>query len=587
MNGGITVSRRLFLGGGIGVTGLTLAGCGFEGQDEPEPTGADGAEGPSGTMRLAISSGSIDSLDPHYVNNVMLVVPAGLLEGLVLSNDEGNDVVPAAAESWEVSEDASTYTFTMRAGATWSNGDPVTAGDAEWSFKRLLTPTGAGTNYAAGASSYLSGLGIKGATEHLSGADTDWANVGISASDDATLVVELEAPNSDFLLLMSHYSMVLLHPASLEAMPQDWMQPENWVGNGAYVPQTWSPTSSLKMVANESYWDFASVRVATIDMVLGMDATATLTSFNSGDLDIVSANATVVQQDPELQEKIVEVPGYGITYLQRMWGGHEAINDERVRRALSMAIDRDALAAVTGGSEGGTTLIPGNTVPGWDSGLAVAYDVDGALALLDEAGFGDGLPDARLQFTFESPWLEALAEQWHEALGITLHIELLEGGVHTETRWAPFEDTSLMSFYGGTFSGLTTMSNWVNNIFGPDYVRQFSLSTEDWLAHQVIQADESLDGAAKAAALEESLATNSDPRAQEFAELAVQARGTVDEAERTQTFLQAAALREEMAFTIPLMWNSRLFAVADDVEGFAPRAAPETCYYKYLSRSEG
>ncbi|HIZ35335.1 MAG TPA: hypothetical protein H9815_06120, partial [Candidatus Ruania gallistercoris] len=129
-----------------------------------------------------MSMGSIESLDPHYVNNAMLVVPAGLLEGLTFSNDEGTEAIPAAAESWEVSDDGLNYTFTMRQGATWSNGDPVTADDAEWSFQRLLSPTGAGSNYAAGASSYLNGLNIKGASEFLGAETDDWSTVGITAS---------------------------------------------------------------------------------------------------------------------------------------------------------------------------------------------------------------------------------------------------------------------------------------------------------------------------------------------------------------------------------------------------------------------
>src|SRR5699024_2964712 len=153
------------------------------------------------------------------------------------------------------------YTFTMREGATWSNGDPVTAGDAEWSFKRLLSPTGAGSNYASGASSYLGGLGIKGADEHLSGASDDWDSVGISAPDDSTLVVELAMPNADFLLMMSHYSMVLVQPPTLEEYGTDWMQPENWVGNGAFVPEVWEPTTSLQMRANDAYWDYENVGV--------------------------------------------------------------------------------------------------------------------------------------------------------------------------------------------------------------------------------------------------------------------------------------------------------------------------------------
>src|SRR5690625_3892918 len=230
----VRLNRRVFLGGGVGSAALALGGCGFSDSGASSSADDDSASaengGPSGSVRIVFTHGAIDSLDPHYVNNAMLVVPAGLLEGLVFANDDSTDVVPAAAESWEVSEDQTVYTFQMRQGATWSNGDPVVAGDAEWSFRRLLTPTGAGTDYTSGASSYLTGLGIAGAEDFMTGATDDWESVGISAPDDDTLVVELEAPNADFLITMSHYSMVLVHPPSLEDGGQEWMQPENWVG---------------------------------------------------------------------------------------------------------------------------------------------------------------------------------------------------------------------------------------------------------------------------------------------------------------------------------------------------------------------
>ncbi|SEE91784.1 ABC transporter substrate-binding protein [Ruania alba] len=510
MNGAITVSRRLFVGGGLGAAAATLTGCNFQ-QDATVPEGSGDGDGPSGKLTLVQSTATIDSLDPHYVSNAMLVLPAGLLEGLVFSNDEGTDVVPAAAESWEVSDDGLTYTFTMRDGATWSNGDPVTSADVLWTYERLLTPTGAGSNFASGSSSYQVGLGIKGAADFLSGAESSFDSVGISAPDDATVVIELEAPNPDFLILLTHYSMVLLHQGSVEADDTGWQEPEGWVGNGAYVPTSWAPTSSLVLQANPNYWDREAVSVGTIEMRLGGDSATNLVAFKSGELDVVTVSASSVQNDEDIQDRLVDVSGYGTSYLQRMWGGHPALTDARVRRALSMAIDREALAAVGGGSVAGTSLVP-NVVPDWSDELAIGYDVDGARSLLEEAGLGDGLPDARVQFNFESAWLEALREQWADALGLTLNIEILESGVHSDTRWAPHEDTSVMSFYAGTFSGLPTMNNWVYNIFGVNYVRQFSLSAEDWLAYQAVQADEGLSGPEKAEETERILANDSTPR---------------------------------------------------------------------------
>lgn len=575
------LSRRLVLGGGAGAAGLLATGCTIFGDDAQGGGDGSGDERPS--LQIVQSSASIESLDPHYVNNSMLVVPAGLLEGLVLQEEDAVEVVPAAAESWEVSEDRLSYTFAMREGAAWSNGDPVTAGDAEWSFQRLLDPSGAGGNYAAGASSYLPGLGIKGAADYQSGALDDWADVGITVEDDMTLVIELESPSPDFLLLMSHYSMVLVHPPSVEEDQQGWQQPESWVGNGAYVPVSWEPNSSLVMEANPEYWDADSVGIGQIDLRLASDAPTNLLAFRNDDLDVITVSASTVERDPELQESVVTVEGYGTSYLQAMWGGHEAIRDDRVRRALSLAIDREMITEVSAGQPG-TALIP-DVVPGWSKELAVSYDVEAAKDLLDEAGILDDLPGVRIQYNFEEPWLEVLREGWIDALGIDVAIEILESGVHSETRWAPHEDDSVMSFYAGTFSGLPTLNNWIYNIFGYDYVRQFSLSADDWAELQAVQSDEGLEGPEMAARAEEILSTRSSDQAQEFANLVDEAVATLDDAGRDRLFIEAASVREQMALTIPVTWNAQTWAVADDVGGVQPRPSPEGYYYKYLTRS--
>lgn len=581
----VKVRRRLFLGGSISAAALAVTGCGFSGgtsSDGDDDSGGNGG-GPSGTLRMTTST--IDSLDPHYVNNAMIVVPAGLLEGLVFADDESTGVVPAAAESWDISEDETVYTFHMRQGATWSNGDPVTADDAEWSFRRLLTPTGAGTNYAAGASSYLTGLGILGAVDFMTGANDDWDAVGVRALDEDTIEVELEAPNADFLLLMSHYSMVLVHPPSLEDGGTEWMEPENFVGNGAFVPDIWEPTTQLRMVANESYWDYENVGVAAVDLAIGMDGTAAIASFTAGELDVTTAGAATLDQRDDLDENRVQVDGYTMRYIQRMWGGHEAGNDARVRRALSMAIDREAIADISSGDAAGVSLIPGNVVPGWDDSIAIPYDVDGARALMTEAGL-DQVPDLRVQFNFDDPWLAILAGQWEEAFDTSVNIDILEAGVHSETRWQPHEDDSVISFYGGTFSGVPSLNNWVNNIFGPDYVMQFSLTTEDSLAHQELEEDDSMDDAERAKAVEAFLREHADPDAVRFADLAIEARGTVDGYERVDKFVEAAALREEISYTIPIAWSARLMVVADNVDGFVLRPSPEICYFKYITVSD-
>src|SRR5699024_543380 len=300
--------------------------------------------------------------------------------------------------------------------------------------------------------------------------------------------------------------------------------------------------------------------------------------------EIITVSGSTVQTDADLKESVVQVDGYGTTYLQAMWGGHRAIEDPRVRRGLSMGVDRDALADLSEGRQPGTSLIP-NVVPGWSDEFAVPFDVDGARELLEEAGLLDDMPGVRIQYNFDEPWLEVLREVWIDALGIDVNIEILESGVHSDTRWEPHDDDSVMSFYAGTFSGLPTLNNWIYNIFGYDYVRQFSLSADDWAELQAVQNDDSLDGPELAARAGEILSTRSSDEAQEFAGLVDEAVSTLDETEREAKSVPTGNVRDDRAQTTRLTQSPQLRAVAADVEGVQPRPSPEGYYDKYLRAS--
>ncbi|HLS74512.1 MAG TPA: peptide ABC transporter substrate-binding protein [Actinomycetaceae bacterium] len=575
--------RRALLGAGIGGAGLLATGCSIfdSGSGGGGGGGGDGEDGPAITIAR---TSDIDSLDPHYVNSSMYILPASMMEGLVMQDESGSDVVPALAESWDVSEDELTYTFHLRQ-ANWSNGDPVTAEDAVWSFQRLLSPTGAGSGYTTGASSYLPSVGIRGAAEYQSGALEAWEDVGVTAPDDSTVVIELESPNPDLLLNMTHYSMSVLHPPTVEAEPQDWTLPENWVGNGPYVLTDWVPNSTLEMEKNPEYWDADNVQVQRITVQLAGELTTQTLAFRNDELDIIGVTGETLQTDPDLEESAVRVDGYSTFYLQSMWGGHEAIQDQRVRRAISMAIDREAMTATNAGIMAAGSLIP-DTVPGWSDELLVPFDPDGARALLEETGVADDLPGLRIQAGYEEPILEIMREGLIDVLGLDVAIDVLEEGVQAETRWQPHDDADVMSFYYGSFAGVSTMPNWIFNIFGSDHVRQFSMPYEAWEELQAVQADESLEGPEVAAQVEEILSSRSTDEAQQYAELAEDAMSTLDEDERARKFIDAAALREELAYTIPLAWGAQLLAGSDRLDGIQLRPSPEGYYYKHLTVSE-
>ena len=573
-----TVTRRTVLGTSLGAGVALATGCQFQ-----DAGGEDGLKRITSVQLV----GNIDTLDPHVVNNGTRIVCAALLEGLVMQSDEGTDVVPGAAESWEVSDDGLVHTFHMRQGATWSNGDPVTAEDAEWSFQRLISPTAALGGGSEGTSAYRPSLNIKGADAFHSGATKDWDTVGVNAIDDDTLEITLESPNPDFLLSLTHNSMVLLHPATLEAEPTKWQTPEHWVGNGAFTLSVWEQNSQIVVDKNPKYWDAESVKVDQVVRRLGGDSPTHLVAYRAGELDVTSVGRSQVQtmkrDDDELVSQLKTVDGWVSFYIRAMWGGHPAIQDQRVRQAISLGIDRTAFPDVVA-TQPGVSLIP-DVVEGWDERLAVAYDPDAAKAKLSDAGL-DAMPPIRIQFPADEAWLSVLAEQLKETFDSTVSIDVVESGVHAETRFARFEDETTMSFFGGTLGGIPTLNTWVFDNAGPEWVMQTSLKWADWDKIRKLQTDKGLDGPEQSAQIDKILQNGASPEAKEFVAEVNRAREIRDEQQRNEAFLNAAKIREDIAQTIPVQWGSLNWLVADYVDGVHVRPSTEGYYCKFLELNQ-
>lgn len=575
MNRGPVLARRTFLGA-IAAAGVTvLAACTFE-------SGGPGGAGTGGSLKSLVVSVSqnIDSLDPHFVNNGALVTPWGLLEGLVSADDKGSDVVPAIADSWKVSGDGLTYTFHIRSDAKFSNGDKITAKDFEWTYQRLLTPTGAGSAATDGANSYKTSLGIVGATDFLAGTVTDWSKVGIKATADDTLEITLTTPNSAFLLGMANVSMLLLHKATVEKFPKDWMQPKNWVGSGPYVLTAWNPTASIAMKKHDNYWDAKNVHVDSVQGRVISDNNASLLAYRNNEIQVTIPNFAVISKDKQLMSQVQEAPGYLVYFLQSMFTTHPAGADPRVRQALGKAIDRDALAKIAVGQKPGPSTVPGS-VPGWDNSLAIEFDLDAAKKLLKDAGYADGkgMPTMQILDFASNPFIEATLSMW-EALGIKTKYNIVDVGQYSDIRYKPIEDPNLWGYSANTFGGLPTWNNWVIDCWGPASLPFFSLPTDQVNAYLAIQADESLDGATKTKQLSDMIDRYGTSEAKQFVSTAKKAAAEPDEAARTKAFNDAAAIRQQMGYQIPLLWGPNPLMVKPEVKNLHVNYSPSGFYVK-------
>lgn len=559
----------------------SLTGCGLFGDD---------SKAADGQSTLKIDYVPVEVLDPQVITNGMWILSRGISEGLVAQNEKGDGVLPAVASEWKVSDDHLTYTFTLRDNAQWSDGKPVVAQDFERTYKRLFTPaaTSAGGT-TLGANSYQVSTGIKGGKDFLAGVLTDWSQVGVKASGDHELVLTLSNPNPDFLLALTHPAMLPLPMDLVESKPKDWQNPPNYVSNGPYTVTEWVQNSKLILVPNEKYWDHGNVKIGRIQVNLvepSAAATATV-AYENGETDLVQLAGPDVlrfQKDANLSKELEQTKNYSILYLAKLRSQHPAMEDVRVRKALSLALDRKTLAGVQPGQEPGVSLVTSRT-GGWDAGLGIKEDVAEAKRLLAEAGYpnGQGLPPVRILVGIPDTTLaDAMVDSWTKQLGIKASVDHVEAGVYTERRWQ-VQKGNYIGFYYGTFAGLPTWPTMVGSLWSPKNVQEISLPSDQWQKYQNLQDDKNLKPAEKTAQLNAILAGHATAPAKEIGALVDKANTEADDAKRIDLYKQAAKLREEQYLYLPVLWLSLFHAVKPKVHGLQLRAYPDYFYLKSLS----
>ena len=270
-------------------------------------------------------------------------VIADCIDGLMQMDAEGA-AVPALAESYDLSDDGLTYTFHLR-DAKWSNGTPVTANDFVFAWRRIAQLAG---EYAY----MLDEIGnIKGAAEIISGQESDLTTLGVNATDDKTLVVELNVPVSFFPSLMYFPTFYPINEAFYNSLADGTYgtSPETFLSCGAFLLERYTPgTADLSLKKNPDYWDADRVKLAGLKYQVVGSSDNALTAFRNGTLDVVMVSGNQVdaaKKDAELSKKL-KVTGAGymwyLTFSQtekNAQGGMLA--NKNLRLAISNAIDRD------------------------------------------------------------------------------------------------------------------------------------------------------------------------------------------------------------------------------------------------------
>ncbi len=362
------------------------------------------------------------TLDPTLASDAYSVdVIVQLFSGLVTLTPEF-EVVPEMAKSWEVLEGGRKYIFHLRDDFFWSDGNPVTAHDFEYAWKRILDP-------ALGSDLAQLLYYFKGARAFHQGEATDPASVGIKALDDMTLELEHEDLVGYALHLLSLGFPVPKHV--VEKHGEAWTELDNLVTNGPFRLEEWIPSESMTLTRNPDYPARFPGNVEQVEICL-LDLNERLKLYMDGDLDLYWIRQPSIENDRARQQfagEYLSTPTQITSYVG-FHTGRPPFDDPRVRRAFAFAADKVKLADVTlRGFEFPATggfVPPG--LPGHSKEAKLPFDLERARELLKEAGYPNGVGFPSVEF-FSGPTCQrapSLAKQWHENLGVEIKCESFE-----------------------------------------------------------------------------------------------------------------------------------------------------------------
>ncbi|MGV1770493.1 peptide ABC transporter substrate-binding protein [Agrobacterium vitis] len=430
------------------------------------------------------NAGEPKSLDPAHISiDIEGFVIHDMFEGLT-THDANGKIVPGAAESWKVSDDGTVYTFKIRDNAKWSDGSPVTAEDFQFAMRRLEDP-----KTAAEYANLL--YPIKNA-EAVNTGKAPVDQLGIKIVDAKTLEITLERSTPYFLQLMAHYTSLPISKANYEKFGDQFVKPGNMVNNGAFKLESHVPNDKLVVAKNDQYWDAKNVKLDKVIFYPIEDDAAAVRRYEAGELDVVyNFSADQLKRLRAAYNSQVHVDPGLATYYYTFDMRQEPMSDVRVRKALSMAVDRDFLSSeiYSGAQLPLYSMVP----PGMEgyekpaapdfASLSQIDREDKAVELMKEAGYGQGGKPLNLEIRYNTNTnhervATAIADMWKTTFGakvslvnldVASHYSYLkEGGKYSVARagWgADYADPE--NFLALTISTNTTFnySHWNNPEF--------------------------------------------------------------------------------------------------------------------------
>ncbi|RED84309.1 MULTISPECIES: peptide ABC transporter substrate-binding protein [Cohnella] len=420
------------------------------------------------------------SLDPALMTDAQSsIVASGLYDGLTRLNPEGVPE-PAIAKEWTVSDDGKTYTFKLRDDAKWSNGDPVTANDFEYSWKRALNPETA-SEYA-----YMLFYLENGEKYNSEQATED--EVGVKALDATTLEVKLASATPYFNSLIAHYTYWPVHPASVDGKPEWAADAKTIVSNGPFLLKDWAHGDKLVLTKNPDYYNKDKVNFDTVTISLVESESTVFSMFQTDKIDWIGAQAGSVPTDqvPQLvADKKATIKEIASTYYYLFNTKQKPFDNVKVRKAFAMSIDRQAIIdnVAKANQTPAFALIP-PSINGLDGkGFREMYpdsgyfseNIEEAKKLLAEGLAEEGLdkfPETTLLYNTSEGHkaiAEAIVDMWRKNLNVEVKLSNQE--------WATFLETRDAGQFGLARSGWGADFNHAIN-FSYDLIHPKSLNND-------------------------------------------------------------------------------------------------------------
>jgi len=380
---------------------------------------------------LRIEFGDPLDLDPRYYSSSNARVIGHLFRGLVHMTREG-DILPDLAARWELLDGGLSYVFHLRSNALWSDGQPLTAADFEFAWRRILDPA-----FSRNVAEFL--YIVCGARAFHGGETIHRSDVGIRAADDMTLVVELEKPEGNFLPLMSIPVFYPVPRHKVVEQPDEWAFTDKLVSNGPFTIETWEKGKSMTIVRNPNYHGKVKGNVGRIVMsnIRNLryegDEARLSELYESGQLDVLGLTNVSFEVAEKMikryKEDFVTAPGVSTRYIG-LNPAQPLLDNISVRRALAMSIDRDAFARRVVGTT--HDLATGGFVPpgiwGHSPGITLPFDPVKARMLLDESGHSaetDFQDMAILYHPSRAEEMEFVIESWREYLTLRISPQMI------------------------------------------------------------------------------------------------------------------------------------------------------------------